>query len=62
MAVQPQTTFVIIDNNFDVDVFNNLIIVVPVWISVNISLVKFHSVLAFVLSILLISSKFLIHS
>jgi hypothetical protein len=34
------------NNCFDVDVFDNLIVVVPVWVSVNISVVKFHAVLA----------------
>jgi hypothetical protein len=32
------------NNCFDVDVFDNLIVVVPVWVSVNISVVKFHAV------------------
>ena len=34
------------NNYFDVDVFDNVIVVVPVWVSVNISVVKFHAVLA----------------
>jgi hypothetical protein len=33
------------NNCFDV-VFDYLIVVVPVWVSVNISVVKFHAVLA----------------
>ena len=34
------------NNCFDVDVFDNLIVVVAVSVSVNISVVKFHAVLA----------------
>jgi hypothetical protein len=47
------------NNCFDVDIFDNLIVVVPVWVSaVNISVVKFYAVLACVVGFIHICGIF----